>query len=353
MTRSGKSPTLQPITMTTSAESLAVTVIIPAFNEERWLPVCLERLTSGTLDRGSYEILVIDNGSTDRTPEIAAQFADEVITLKGENVSILRNRAAEKARGVVLAFLDADCIPADDWLEAGLASLESEPCVTGARYRLPENPAWVERDWDPMESPPGTRERTNFIPAGNLFIHRERFLRLGGFNPSLSAGEDKELCARASREVPVYDDSRIRVVHEGNPKTLKQFVKREIWHGRGALGSLRTNWRDKMIACSFGFAIATLLQVAGLILFLFVGSPWMFAAGTLGVLGILGLVLIYRRRQLRGIGHAIRFAFLNYAYFIGRTIALFNCLFSIDYYHGITSTAESTVKTEPAAESQA
>ncbi len=329
--------------------SPAVTVIIPAFNEERWLPVCLRRLTAGTLPRDRYEILVIDNGSTDRTPEIAARFADRVITVKGGNVSTIRNQAATLARGEVLAFLDADCIPADDWLEAGLASIHLEPCVTGAPYYLPENPAWVERDWEPVAGSSPSREKTNFVPAGNLFIHRERFHQLGGFNPSLSAGEDKELCLRASRDVPVYHDNRIRVVHEGNPKTLRQFMKREIWHGRGILESLRTNWRDKVSACTFAFAASTLLQLAGLIALLFWSSPWLLIAGTLGVLGTLTLVLAHRRRQLKGPGHTIRYAFLNYVYFLGRSVALFNNLFSIHYYHGITSTKGTPKKSAPEA----
>lgn len=324
----------------TSSGGPDVTVIIPAFNEERWLPACLEALTTGTLSRQRYEILVVDNGSTDRTPEIAAHYADEVISLQGGNVSILRNRAAEKARGRVLAFLDADCIPEPDWLESGLTALEAEPCVTGARYALPEHPAWVEKDWEPSDAPPRIRESVNFLPAGNLFITRDLFQQLGGFNAALRAGEDKELCARAAALVPIVQDGRIRVRHEGNPKTVQQFLKREIWHGRGALGSLRTNARDKIITCTFAFAGSTLLQIAGLFALAIWGSAWLLAAGSLGVLGVLAAVLFTRRRQLRGLSHTLRYGFLNYIYFLGRTVALVHCVFSINYYHGITSSAE-------------
>jgi len=321
-------------------------VIIPAFNEERWLPVCLEALVKGTVDRSRYEILVIDNGSTDRTAEIAANYADEVIAMTGGNVSIIRNEAARKARGTVLAFLDSDCIPAPDWLECGLAAMEVESCVSGAPYGLPENPSWVERNWDAGDSVEG-RKPTSFVLAGNCFIPRSLFEELGGFNDSLRAGEDKELCSRAARLVPVVRDDRIRVVHEGNPKTLKHFVSREIWHGRGAFESLRTNGKDRMVACSIAFALATLMQIAGLAAWMIWSFPWLFLAGTAGIVGILALVLLVRRRQLRGFGHAVRYTFLSYVYFIGRSIALCHCVFSIDYYHGITSTKAAKAPDSP------
>ena len=84
-----------------------VSIIIPAFNEERWLPATLRGLR-GLEAAASREIIVVDNGSTDRTRDLAREAGATVLVVPGVSVGALRNAGVRLATGDVLAFLDAD-----------------------------------------------------------------------------------------------------------------------------------------------------------------------------------------------------------------------------------------------------
>src|SRR6476659_10098707 len=119
--------------------SVVVSIIIPALNEERVIASCLEALACQTFSFDSFEVILVDNGCTDRTIPIARQFEQHlclsILEKKNASISALRNAAAEVATGEILAFLDADCIPPADWLERGVALLHAGKFgVVGAHY---------------------------------------------------------------------------------------------------------------------------------------------------------------------------------------------------------------------------
>jgi glycosyltransferase involved in cell wall biosynthesis len=102
-----------------------ISVVIPAFNEEANIEKCLHALTAQTFPKERFEVIVVDNGSTDSTVATANRFktslALRVVSKAGCNISGVRNHGAALATGEVLAFLDADCIPRPTWLEDSLA----------------------------------------------------------------------------------------------------------------------------------------------------------------------------------------------------------------------------------------
>ncbi|MDF1755349.1 MAG: glycosyltransferase [Verrucomicrobiales bacterium] len=320
-----------------------ISVVIPARNEERWIGLCLSALHAGTTPRSEYEVILVDNGSTDQTVEIARPLVDQIIDLAGVNVSQMRNAAVAEARGEVLAFLDADCIPTPDWLETGLKSLGDENCITGASYVLPENPAPVESLLVSLEAKPTSKEKAKFVPAGNFFIHKAFFNEIGQFDSSLEAGEDKELCARASRSGAVYHDPAIIVAHEGNPKTFHGLFRRELWHGRGILRTVKKNPADKLVIATFLFGIGLLLTIIGALLSIFFVLPGaLLALAGIGCLAsVLTLSLVNCRKQLRGPVHAFQALEFYVVYFMGRTGALIGAIFSVPYYHNLTSMVRS------------
>ena len=83
-------------------------VIIPMKNEEKFIGPCLSSICNNNFPVGEYEIICIDNGSTDNTVEIAKSHTDKVYLLPGVSISALRNFGANKASGKFLAFVDAD-----------------------------------------------------------------------------------------------------------------------------------------------------------------------------------------------------------------------------------------------------
>ena len=103
---------------------MKISVVIPTYNEERWLPECLAALAAGT--EQPYEVLVADGNSTDSTRKIARRFGAKVLCNPKGHAAGGRNVGILAAKGDVIAFLDADCIPELDWLAQIRAAFEQE-----------------------------------------------------------------------------------------------------------------------------------------------------------------------------------------------------------------------------------
>lgn len=89
-------------------EGPLVSIIIPAYNEEDYLPNCLRSIKNQTYK--NIEIIVVDNNSQDKTPEIAKNFGAKVVKVEKKNLSVVRNAGAKVAKGEILFFVDADSI---------------------------------------------------------------------------------------------------------------------------------------------------------------------------------------------------------------------------------------------------
>ncbi len=109
-----------------------ISVIIPAKNAEETLEQCLVAVLNQIGLEESNEVIVVDDGSTDRTSEIVEGFDVEVIRLEGEGPGAARNAGAEIARGEILLFTDSDCEPAENWLSEMVKPFE-DPNVIGVR----------------------------------------------------------------------------------------------------------------------------------------------------------------------------------------------------------------------------
>ncbi len=297
-----------------------VSVIIPALNEQRHIGSCLESVLNGSYSRESIELIVVDNGSSDRTVEIARAWGAKVLELPGVTLGCLRNQGVRYARGAILAFIDADCIADSDWLEQGASSLAKEPCITGSFHDIPEEATWLEKAWFVYRE--RGRCETSHINTSNLFVTKELFEQLGGFDESLVTGEDSEFSARAKRIVKVISDERIRVVHLGNPKTLGEFMRREIWHGLGALGSFRVSCLDKPLLGTLGFLVCSIGQIVGIVALILGLGVSLLALSTAVLLSLLILTVWYRRRFILSPSHALKLGFIYYIYYFSRAISL-------------------------------
>lgn len=302
----------------------AVSVIIPAYNEERFIARCLDALLPQVRELAATgktcEVLVVDNGSTDGTRAICEERGVTVLAAPKLRVGAVRNAGVAVARGALLAFLDADCVPRADWLRAVIRSQDEGACLTGSTYALPANAHWIEAAWFATEEQ-GRRAATH-INAGNLVIPASVFRAVGGFDESLASGEDFELAQRVRPQLPVISDDRINVVHLGNPKTLRRFVQREIWHGLGALASARHDWRDKPLIGTLAFIVGVAGVILGATLGV-LGHSWRIAAASTVVLAVLLLLTVeYRTRLRHGLLLRAQLLLLYTLFYGGRAIAL-------------------------------
>jgi glycosyltransferase involved in cell wall biosynthesis len=177
-----------------------VSVIVPVFNDPDRLALCLQALEGQTYPKDLYEIIVVDNGSDEPVGRIVSEYGQSRLCeerLPGSYAA--RNKGISLARGEIIAFTDADCIPYADWIEAGAAALgTTRNCglVAGrvdVFFEKPDRPTSVEL-YD------GTRgflqqkyvEVDRYGATANLFTWQSVFAKVGLFNDALRSYGDVE-----------------------------------------------------------------------------------------------------------------------------------------------------------------
>jgi glycosyltransferase involved in cell wall biosynthesis len=239
-----------------------VSFVIPVRNDAHRLHVCLESIKANDYPSERVQIVVVDNGSIDDSACVARQAGATVISVPDACVSVLRNRGAACATGDVLAFVDADHTICPDWIRSAVALLSRDDTVAaGSPYTSPPYANWVQRHYDLLRNHPQSCVDVEWLGAGNLAIKRAVFERIGGFDQSLEACEDVDLCIRARASGRLVSSPQLRSVHFGDPSTLLALFVGELWRGRNNLRvTLRApfNWRTMRSAL---VPVAALLAV--------------------------------------------------------------------------------------------
>jgi len=211
-----------------------VSVIIPVKNDAARLAVCLASLQRQTYSADRFEIIVVDNGSSDDSCDVAGQYGAQVLHLPKLRVGALRNAGVEQASGDILAFVDSDHELPATWIQSGAMELQSHPEIkaVGAPCLAPPNGTWVQRTWQKHRLRRQERGSVRWLGAGNMFVRRSEFDAIGGFNEDLIAAEDVDLCLRlAPLPGDIVSDPRIENVHHGEPATVWRLFWKEYWRG--------------------------------------------------------------------------------------------------------------------------
>lgn len=298
-----------------------VSVVLPVFNEERYLEECLKTLRKISYPEDKYEIIIVDNGSTDSSFEIARRYADQALLWPDVNVGAVRNFGVKHAKGDVLVFLDSDCLVPGDWLRQGVKLLfAEEKCVYGGNLNLREKPYWVEKFWLLKNS-------SDKVPQHNLlgsciFIQKRAFFDAGGFDENVTSGEDSALSNTLVKlGYTVIINRRLGVVHLGNPITVTGFIKRQIWHAENYIKSLNQSLKDKM----FWLIIVYFTGVSGLFLAAFMAPEWAiyFAAIVMFPPAILSAKRIVRANfKPESIVELVSIFAIDNLYLIGRALGI-------------------------------
>ena len=214
----------------------AISFIVPVRNDRDRLLRCLASIRRAAADE-SIELVVVDNGSTDGSDAAAERAGARVLRLPGRRVSELRNRAAAAATGHLLAFVDADHEIDPGWIAAARRTL-GRPDVggAGAPYESPADGTWVQRIYGGLRRHAAAPCEVDWLPSGNLVMRREAFEGIGGFDVTLEACEDVDLCCRIrAGGWRLVLDPRLKSIHHGDPATLGALFRGELWRGRDNL----------------------------------------------------------------------------------------------------------------------
>lgn len=177
-----------------------VSVVVPIYNDAERLFGCLQALEQQSYPRSEYEVIVVDNNSDEDIGGMMAPFEQARLVYEGQQGSYAaRNRGVLQARGEVLAFTDADCVPERDWLSKGVERLlADERCgLVGGKvvftYRNPDRPSAAEL-YDSSHYLDQERyiRQGSYAATANAFTFRRVFEEAGLFDASLKSGGDTE-----------------------------------------------------------------------------------------------------------------------------------------------------------------
>jgi glycosyltransferase involved in cell wall biosynthesis len=196
-----------------------ISVIIPAFNEEKFLGNCLFSLKEQ--DFKDFEIIVVDNNSTDKTAEIAKKFGAILVSEKNQGVAFARNRGAKIAKGEILAFTDADTILPKNWLLRIQKEFENDKDLVafGGSCQFYSGPISARLASKFLLKPFLILDK--FFSGGfnlmgcNVATKREAFFKVGGFNEKLKLNEDVEISYRLRKIGKVKFDPNFKVKTSG------------------------------------------------------------------------------------------------------------------------------------------
>jgi glycosyltransferase involved in cell wall biosynthesis len=213
-----------------------VSFCIPTRNRERTIAACLQSIRAQDYPR--VEIIVIDNGSTDRTTEIARRYAD-LVEHSDQALGAVRQRSIELSRGAILAMFDDDIIlPHPQWLARAVAAFELDPRASTVWPVLipPRGANWVTRCFFDLNEAIFLARRRRSSAAfggGNSLFRRSAVDAIGGFKPDLWFCDDFEIAIRlkeAGFRVILHADA---LIHD-TMFSLPELYRKQKW-GAGSV----------------------------------------------------------------------------------------------------------------------
>ena len=228
------------------SQVIRVSIIIPTFNDQAGVDVCLGAIANQNFSQGLIEVIVVDNGSepplviTGKYP-----FAIRLVLCTRPGSYAARNAGVSAATGSILAFIDADCWPDPEWLVVGVRSLmagNGHSIIGGeVSFSAPEKTTAVAL----YQIATGFGQEENvrdkgFAATANLLCMREQFEAIGPFDDRLLSGGDREWCWRAAkRGLPVRFEPNAKIFTEPR-SSLRSAIRqaRRVVAGRDMLRTL-------------------------------------------------------------------------------------------------------------------
>lgn len=225
-----------------------ISVIVPAFEGSAQIEACLTALAHQTLSSDQYEIIVVDDGSTDDTAERAARCGARVIRLsRNRGPAQARNVGLAAARAEIVVFTDSDCQPAPDFLDTLTAPLaNARIAATNGAYVSRQRalvPRFVQLEYENRYRHTAAASTVDFIDTYAACYRRTDLLRLGGFDARFRLCEDQELSFRAAeaglsaRFVP-----EARTYHQ-HAETFRVYLRKKFQIARWKAAVLRKHPR--------------------------------------------------------------------------------------------------------------
>lgn len=223
-----------------------ISVIIPVWNGGDRLRACLDAIAKQTANRGSFELIVVDNGSTDDTRSIIeSHTAARLLSEPKPGSYRARNRALGEAQGKFVLFTDADCIPDLNWIEQAvkLAHTPSSIAAYGGRILLfrEQNAGSFSSLYEEMTAfNQEVNVQNGYAVTANFLCKRDALTAIGGFNAELLSGGDVDCSRRLTSSGFHIEYAPDLIVSHPTRSNLFDLIKkrRRVVGGRWTLASV-------------------------------------------------------------------------------------------------------------------
>jgi glycosyltransferase involved in cell wall biosynthesis len=219
--------------------SKPISVIIPVLNCQRTIGRCLEAILAQDYPHEHYEIILVDNGSTDQSISIMKEYPVKILNEhRAHNSYMARNTGIRNASGEIIVFLDADCVPGKRWLENLMTPFVDEEigCVAGEVLNSPSTNliqgfySYVDFLGQEHKVSNGIRA----LGAGNIAFRREIFDQIGLYDENFRWGGDNDFGLRLQKETSYrIFFSREAIVEHFHRYSLKGYFKQAFTYGLG------------------------------------------------------------------------------------------------------------------------
>ncbi|NJD60840.1 MAG: hypothetical protein C3F13_06900 [Anaerolineales bacterium] len=212
-----------------------ISVIVPAYNSQNTISSCLSGLLDQTNLDDSYEIIVVDDGSKDKTKEIIESYPGvRYLQITHGGPSAARNAGANVAAGEILAFTDADCIPSQEWLSQLILPFQ-DPEIVGVKgaYRTHQSSIvsrFVQLEYESKYLRLQRQKYIDFVDTHSAAYRKDIFIENGGFdtNFKVASVEDQEFSFRLARKGYRMVFKPSAIVYHQHDKNLQEYYHRKF-----------------------------------------------------------------------------------------------------------------------------
>jgi len=218
-----------------------VSIVIPAYNSEKTIEKTLKAVLSQKFPKNKYEIIVVDDGSNDRTRKIVKKFKKiKLLRQKHRGPATARNLGVEKSRGEIILFTDADCIPNKNWIKNMTIPFKNTNTVgVAGTYKTLNKQSLIARfvgyEIEERHERIKRKKYIDFIGTYSAAYRKDIFLKFKGFDDrfSMASGEDPDFSFRISKaglRIVFQPNAFVFHSHPSNLlKYLKQKYDRAFW----------------------------------------------------------------------------------------------------------------------------
>jgi cellulose synthase/poly-beta-1,6-N-acetylglucosamine synthase-like glycosyltransferase len=215
-----------------------ISVIIPAYNAEKTIKRTLSALTNQNY-RDKYEVIVIDDGSIDDTIKIVSKFKNvKLISIKHSGPATARNVGVKNAKGNIILFTDADCVPSKNWIKNMIVPFKNKEIVgISGTYKTLNKNSLIARfagyEIETRHEKLKKEKYIDFIGTYSAAYRKNIFLKFGGFDESfqIASGEDPELSFKINKAgLKMFFQPKAFVYHK-HPDNILKFLRQKFWRG--------------------------------------------------------------------------------------------------------------------------